>query len=90
MQSAMGVLGGMDLFVAGPQRSAMILDPLTFLIGSGAGLIVWLLRRHRKNRREATLSVAWHEVLDDPHYAERRRIEERRLFIRQAGNHSGG
>jgi hypothetical protein len=37
MDPAIRVLGGMDLFVVGPQRLAMILDPVTILVGSAAG-----------------------------------------------------
>lgn len=87
MEPSMGAVGGLDLASIGSQRVAMILDPVLVAVLSAAGLVFWLIRRHRKNKREATLNLAWHEVLQDPHYAERRRVEERRLFVDEAHHH---
>jgi len=46
--------------------------------------IVWLIMRGRRRdaeANEATLSRAWRIVLDDPHYKERRVMEERRRAL---------
>jgi hypothetical protein len=90
MEPPIGAGEGVNLAVMASQRWAMILDPIILLAGSAAGLVFWLIRRHRKNKREAVLNVAWHEVLHDPHYTERRRIEERRLFVDEPGHHLRG
>ena len=51
-----------------------------------AGLI-WLVMRGRRQKveaREATLDRAWQIVLDDPHYHERRALEERKRALDDA------
>ena len=40
--------------------------------------VVWTVREHKEASEKIALSQAWREVLDDPHYTERRRFEERK------------
>ena len=65
----------------GPPIKA-ILDPLLVLIGAGVAGISWGIWRHKRKQREAVLDSAWREVLTDPHYLERRQLEERRLVAK--------
>ncbi len=43
--------------------------------------IVFLIKRAKKKHHERVLNVAWHEVLNDPHYTERRHLEERKHVV---------
>ncbi len=65
----------------GPSIKA-ILDPILGLIGLAVAGVSWGIWRHKRKQREAVLDSAWREVMADPHYLERRHIEERRLAIR--------
>lgn len=38
---------------------------------------MWTARKHKHTSDEIALHEAWREVLEDPHYIERRRYEER-------------
>jgi hypothetical protein len=40
--------------------------------------VVWTVREHKHAVKDIALGQAWREVLNDPHYLERRRYEERR------------
>jgi Tfp pilus assembly protein PilE len=40
--------------------------------------IVWTVREHKQVVAKDILNQAWHEVLNDPHYLERRHFEERK------------
>jgi len=46
--------------------------------------IVWKVRTHNQALKKAALDQAWREVLDDPHYMERRHLEERKRVVDQA------
>ncbi len=49
--------------------------------------IAWAVRSARQHKQainECALDKAWRQVLDDPHYAERRHIEERKRVVDQA------
>jgi hypothetical protein len=59
---------------------AMIMDFFAITIAGGVAVIVWIVRREKKRRAEARIANAWSEVLNDPHYSERREIEERTHF----------
>jgi hypothetical protein len=72
-----------------PLINAM-LDPVLALIGAAAAAIFWGIWWHKRKHREAVLDSAWREVLADPHYLERRHLEERRLVIKDAGRHHAG
>jgi len=50
--------------------------------------VVWAVREHKHARDKITLDEAWHEVLKDPHYIDRRRFEERRLVVDEARAHA--
>jgi len=56
-----------------------ILDPVLVFIGAAVAGFSWGIWRHKRKQREAALDSAWREVLADPHYLERRHLEERRL-----------
>jgi len=40
--------------------------------------VVWAVREHKQALEIAALDRAWREVLNDPHYMERRHFEERK------------
>lgn len=40
--------------------------------------IVWTVREHKQMVAKENLNQAWNEVLNDPHYMERRHFEERK------------
>jgi len=40
--------------------------------------IVWKVREYEQAVTKGILDQAWREVLDDPHYMERRHLEERK------------
>jgi Tfp pilus assembly protein PilE len=40
--------------------------------------VVWAVREHKQASEIAALGQAWRDVLDDPHYMERRHFEERK------------
>lgn len=46
--------------------------------------IVWILWESEQVLKEAVLDDAWREVLDDPHYMERRHLEERKRVVDKA------
>jgi hypothetical protein len=49
--------------------------------------VVWFVMRGRRRasqENEATLDRAWRIVLDDPHYHERRALEERKRALDDA------
>jgi hypothetical protein len=46
--------------------------------------VVWTVREHKQALKEAALDGAWREVLDDPHYVERRHLEERKRVVDKA------
>ncbi len=51
---------------------------ITFIVASGVAWVVWTMREYKQASEDAALAQAWREVLDDPHYTERRRFEERK------------
>ena len=65
----------------GPPIKA-ILDPVLVLIAGAVAGSSWGIWRHKRKQREAVLDSAWREVLADPHYLERRQLEERRLVAK--------
>lgn len=46
--------------------------------------VVWTARKHEQALKEAALDGARREVLDDPHYVERRHLEERKRVVDKA------
>jgi hypothetical protein len=51
---------------------------LFFVVVSGAIWTVLKVRRNNRALETAAVDQAWREVLDDPHYMERRHYEERK------------
>jgi len=80
-QSELQYVDGQPKFRLGPPIKA-ILDPVLVMIGAAVAGISWGIWRHKRKQREAVLDSAWREVLADPHYLERRHLEERRLVAK--------
>ena len=62
-------------------RAGIVLRLVLGLVAAG---IIWLVVRGRRRdveANEAILTRAWRIVLDDPHYKERKSIEERRRAV---------
>ncbi len=56
---------------------------ILFLVASIAW-VVWTERKSKQALDKDALDQAWREVLDDPHYMERRHYEERKRVQDQA------
>jgi hypothetical protein len=52
--------------------------PELLIIFIGLAFIVWLIWGAWKDARKASVDQAWHEVLDEAYYTERRHFEERK------------
>jgi hypothetical protein len=66
---------------------ALIAIPETMIVLIVLGCIawvVWAVWEHKQASEIAALGQAWREVLDDPHYMERRHFEERKRRRAQA------
>ncbi len=63
---------------------AMMLDIVVIIIAASIVWLVWLVRQEKKKEDEIALDDAWREVLDDPHYTERRHLEERKRVVDKA------
>jgi len=48
--------------------------------------VVWSVREHKQASEIAALGQAWRDVLDDPHYIDRRHFEERKCGERTNTN----
>ncbi len=54
-------------------------EAIIILMGTGGvGWLAWAVRKYKQASEKTGLAQAWSEVLDDPHYTERRRFEERK------------
>jgi predicted negative regulator of RcsB-dependent stress response len=54
-------------------------EVIIILIGvSSLAWVGWTVREHKEASEKIASAQAWREVLDDPHYTERRRFEERK------------
>ncbi len=58
-----------------------MLDSVVVVALVAIAAIVFFIKRAKKKQRERVLDAAWHEVLDDPHYMERRHLEERKHVV---------
>jgi cbb3-type cytochrome oxidase subunit 3 len=61
--------------------TAVFAIPEIVIILIGVACIVWVVRTAREHKQAAAknfLDQAWREVLNDPHYLERRHFEERK------------
>ena len=56
---------------------------ILFMVASIAW-VVWTERKSKQALDKDALDQAWREVPDDPNYAERRHIEERKRVVDQA------
>ncbi len=66
---------------ARPPPVLAMLDILVLITLVAIAAIVFFVKRAKKKEREHVLDAAWHEVLDDPHYMERRHLEERKHVV---------
>ncbi len=48
--------------------------------------VVWAVREHRKALDKEALDGAWRQVLNDPHYMERRDFEEHKRGLGTSGS----
>ena len=53
---------------------------IIFIVVAFIGWIVWTERKSKLALDKDLLDQAWREVLDDPHYMERRHYEERERY----------
>jgi ABC-type nickel/cobalt efflux system permease component RcnA len=58
--------------------TAIYAIPELLIIFIGVAFTVWLIWRAWADARKAALDQAWHEVLDEVYYTERRHFEERK------------
>ena len=65
-----------------------MLDIIIVLIVVAIAWAVWTARKHKHALDKIALHEAWREVLEDPHYIERRRYEERRRVVDEARAHA--
>ncbi len=63
---------------------AMMLDIIVVIVAASVAWLVWLVRQEKKKEDEIALDDAWREVLNDPHYTERRLLEERKRVVDKA------
>jgi hypothetical protein len=62
----------------------MIELTIIFIVVAFIAWIVWTERKSKLGLDKDLLDQAWREVLDDPHYMERRHYEERKRVEDQA------
>jgi hypothetical protein len=58
-----------------------MLDSVVVVALIAVAAIVVFMKSARKKRHDHLLDAAWNEVLNDPHYTERRRVEERKHVV---------
>lgn len=52
--------------------------------------VVWAVREYNQTSENVALGQAWRDVLDDPHYVERRHFEERKRVEDDAHKRAAG
>ena len=57
---------------------------IILIIAGCIAWVVWAVREHRQVVENVALDHAWREVLNDPHYTERRHYEERKRVVDKA------
>jgi hypothetical protein len=62
----------------------MIVNIVILIVVVCIAWVVWTERKSKQALDKDALDEAWREVLDDPHYMERRHYEERKLVEDQA------
>ena len=63
---------------------AMVELVIIFVVVAFIAWVVWTARKSKQALDKDLLDVAWREVIDDPHYRERRHYEERKRVEDQA------
>jgi hypothetical protein len=66
---------------AHPAPALAMLDSVVVVALVAIAALVIFVKRTKKEKREHLLDAAWHDVLDDPHYMERRHLEERKHVV---------
>jgi len=69
---------------AGQEGHAMIVNIVILIVVVCIAWVVWTERKSKQALDKDALDEAWREVLDDPHYMERRHYEERKRVEDQA------
>jgi hypothetical protein len=62
----------------------MIINVIILILVVCIAWVVWTERKSKQALDKDALDEAWREVLDDPHYMERRHYEERKRVEDQA------
>ena len=62
----------------------MVAIIIIFIVVGCIAWVVWTPRKSKQTLDKDALDQAWREVLDDPHYMERRHYEERMRVEDQA------
>ena len=68
----------------GVVRTPMVAIIIIFVVVGCIAWVVWTPRKSKQALDKDALDQAWREVLDDPHYMERRHYEERMRVEDQA------
>jgi hypothetical protein len=74
-------------------RIALIAIPemmIVLIVFGCIAWVVWTVREYNELSKNADLDHAWRDVLDDPHYMERRRFEERKRVEDDAHKRASG
>jgi hypothetical protein len=61
-----------------------MIELIIFIVAAFIAWVVWTERKSKEALDKDLLEQAWREVLDDPHYMERRHYEERKRVEDQA------
>ena len=62
----------------------MVINIIILIVVVCVAWVVWTERKSKQALDKDALDEAWREVLDDPHYMERRHYEERKRVEDQA------
>jgi FtsZ-interacting cell division protein ZipA len=62
----------------------MVINIIILIVVVCIAWVVWTERKSKQALDKDALDEAWREVLDDPHYMERRHYEERKRVEDQA------
>ena len=68
----------------GSEDAPMVAIIIIFIVVVCVAWVVWTEQKSKQALDRDALAQAWREVLDDPHYMERRHYEERKRVADQA------
>lgn len=61
-----------------------VINIIVLILVASIAWAVWTERKSKQALEKDALDQAWREVLDDPHYTERRHLEERKRVVDKA------